>query len=143
VLINAFFVAQESGRLLKVESSQSLVSYFFSNDLLYHDGVAALALGRSDRLAPGRHSYHRGQSLNRLDALALATDLRIRTVGIPIACSIARAAALHSIPRFSDRSSFANSGQALERTASLPLLAMCNDSVTSRPEKRFSRRYYC
>ena len=81
----------------------------------------------------GNHITEGKASLIRPDALALATE---RSIGIPITCSIARAAALHSIPRFSDRSSFANSRQALELD-SLPLLAMCNDSVTSRPEKRF------
>jgi hypothetical protein len=74
---------------------------------------AALALsGESTALRlVGNHITESNTSLIPLDALALATDL---SIGTPITCSIARAAALHSKPRFSDRSSFANSGQALE-----------------------------
>jgi hypothetical protein len=104
VLINAFFVAQESGRLLKVESSLATI---------YHDDAAALALSEEStalRLV-GNHITEGISSPIRPDALARATDL---SIGIPITCSIARAAALHSIPRFSDRSSFTNSRQALK-----------------------------
>ena len=109
MLINAFFVAQESGRLLKAVSRW----FHTSPATIYHDNAAALALSEETtalRLV-GKHITEGRANLVRPDALALATDL---SIGIPIACSIARAAALHSRPRFPDRSSFANSRQALE-----------------------------